>query len=230
MKTLGLIGGLSWESSAEYYRLINSGVKQRLGGQHNARSLMFTVDFHDIEVLQRDDRWDQAGQKLADAAQQLEGAGAEALVICSNTMHKVADAITAAVAIPLLHIADATGAAIRRAGMTRVALLGTRFTMTQDFYRQRLEQSFGLTVLTPDPGSRAEIDRIIYAELCQGQLLDSSRSTLVAAIEALGSGGAEAAILGCTELSLLVQAGHTAVPLFDTMALHAEAAIAFALG
>lgn len=229
MKTLGLIGGMSWESSAEYYRLLNRGVKQRLGGQHNARSLLLTVDFHDVETLMRNDRWDDAGHLLAGAAQTLERAGADALLLCTNTLHKVAAAVESAVTIPLLHIADATGAAITRAGMTRIGLLGTRFTMEQDFYRQRLEQRFGLSVITPGVDQRNEINRIVFDELCQGRLLAESRQTMLAAIEALGAAGAEGVILGCTEFSLLVKPGDATLPLFDTTALHAETAIAFAL-
>ncbi|MCF8173624.1 MAG: aspartate/glutamate racemase family protein [Burkholderiaceae bacterium] len=229
MKTIGLIGGMSWESTVTYYRLINEAVKQCLGGLHSARLVLYSVDFHEIERLQHEGRWAAAGAQLAAAARALEVAGAELLVLCTNTMHKVAPAIEAAVAIPLLHVADPTGAAIRRAGYATVGLLGTRFTMEQDFYRGRLAEDFGLKVLIPPADSREIVHRVIYEELCLGQLLPESRDQYRRIIDELAAQGAEAVILGCTEISLLVSAMDTSLPLFDTTATHALAAVDLAL-
>ncbi|MCF8149679.1 MAG: aspartate/glutamate racemase family protein [Sulfuritalea sp.] len=229
MKTIGLIGGMSWESTVTYYRLINEAVKQCLGGLHSARLVLYSVDFHEIERLQHEGRWAAAGAQLAAAARALEVAGAELLVLCTNTMHKVAPAIEAAVAIPLLHVADPTGAAIRRAGYATVGLLGTRFTMEQDFYRGRLAEDFGLKVLIPPADSREIVHRVIYEELCLGQLLPESRDQYRRIIDELAAQGAEAVILGCTEISLLVSAMDTSLPLFDTTAIHALAAVDLAL-
>ena len=228
LKTLGLIGGMSWESTVPYYREINQAVKARLGGLHSARIILYSVDFADIEQLQASGQWHAAGTLLADVAQKLEGAGADALVLCTNTMHKVADAITGAVGIPLLHIADPTARAIQQAGHTTVGLLGTRFTMEQDFYRQRLEQH-GLTVLTPGEADRERVHQIIYQELCLGQVRDASRQAYLRVIAELGAQGAQAIILGCTEIGLLVQATDCALPLFDTTTLHARSAADWAM-
>jgi len=229
MKTIGLIGGMSWESTIPYYRHINEAVKQQLGGLHSARIVLYSVNFHDIERLQHAGDWDAAGALLADAARALAAAGAEVIVICTNTMHKVAPAIEAAVALPLLHIADPTAAAIKAAGHRKVGLLGTRFTMEQDFYRARLEQRHGLHVLVPPADERAAVHRIIYEELCLGQVLDHSRDQYRQVMANLVAQGAEAIILGCTEISLLVGADDASVPLFDTTALHARGAAAWAL-
>ncbi len=229
MKTIGLIGGMSWESSIEYYRMINEEVKLRLGGVHSAQSLMFSVDFAEIEILQHNGQWEQAGIMLADAAQRLERGGADLIVLCTNTMHLVADVITAAVGIPLLHIADPTAAAIQTRGLRTIGLLGTRFTMEQPFYRDRLIKQHGLNVLIPDEHDRAEIHRIIYEELILGQIHTESRERYLAVIERLGAAGAEGIILGCTEIGLLIKPEHTTVPLFDTTYLHAVAAVEWAL-
>ena len=229
MKTLGLIGGMSWESTLSYYRLINEAVRQRRGGLHSARLVLYSVDFHEIEVLQREGRWDEAGAVLAQAARALDAAGAELLVLCTNTMHKFASAIEAATPRPLLHIADPTAEAIRHAGLQRVGLLGTRFTMEQDFYRQRLERRHGIDVLVPDASDRDEVHRIIYDELCRGEVREASRVIYRAVIQGLVERGAEAVILGCTEISLLVGSADARVPLFDTTALHARRAAELAL-
>jgi aspartate racemase len=229
MKTIGLLGGMSWESTELYYRWINEGVKARLGGLHSARIALVSVDFQEIEDLQHRGDWDAAGKALARAAQRIEAAGADFLVICTNTMHKVAPAITAAIAIPLLHIADATAERIEASGYHTIGLLGTNFTMEQDFYRGRLVERHGLDVLVPDEADRRIVHRIIYEELVLGQVQDASRSEYLRIIDALAARGAEAIILGCTEITLLVQQEHTAIPLFDTTAIHAEAAVALAL-
>ena len=229
MKTIGLIGGMSWESTIPYYRHLNEVVKARLGGLHSAKVVLLSVDFHEIERLQHAGDWDAAGALLADAAQALERAGAQCLVLCTNTMHKVAPAIEAAVGIPLLHIADPTAQAIKAAGLQRVALLGTRFTMEQAFYRERLEQRHCIEVLIPDEAQRADVHRIIYEELCLGQVLDGSRDTYRAIIASLVARGAQAVILGCTEIGLLVGSDDASVPLFDTTYLHALSAAQWAL-
>ncbi|MDD2926782.1 aspartate/glutamate racemase family protein [Rhodoferax sp.] len=229
MKTLGLIGGMSWESTVPYYQQINRTVKAQLGGLHSAKLILYSVDFAEIEQLQASGQWEAAGALLADIAQTLERAGAQGLVLCTNTMHKVAAAIERAVAIPLLHIADPTAQAIRQAGFTRVGLLGTRFTMEQDFYRQRLEQNHGLTVLVPPPAGRELVHRVIYEELCLGQVLDASRDGYLRIIRDLQTQGAQAIILGCTEIALLIEPIHCPLPLFDTTALHARHAADWAL-
>lgn len=229
MKILGLLGGMSWESTIPYYRHINETTKARLGGLHSARILLHSVDFAEIEALQRSGDWHAAGALLASAASGLQGAGAQALVLCTNTMHKVAEQIEAAIHIPLLHIADPTAAAIRAAGLQRVGLLGTRFTMEQDFYRQRLQTRHGLQVLIPPPDERAVVHRIIYEELCQGRIEAASRQHYQSTIARLAEQGAQAIILGCTEISLLIGAGDVALPLFDTTRLHAEHAALWAL-
>ncbi len=230
MKTIGLIGGMSWESTVPYYRHINELVKQRLGGLHSARIVLYSVDFHDIERLQHDGRWDAAGAVLAGAARSLETAGADFLVLCTNTMHKVAPAIEAAVAIPLLHIADPTAAAVKQAGIDTVGLLGTRFTMEEDFYRGRLEAQHGLTVVIPDGDDRETVHRVIYDELCLGIVRDASRAAYRAIIGRLVAQGAQGIILGCTEIGLLVGSADSPVPVFDTTRLHAESAVNLALG
>lgn len=228
MKTIGLIGGMSWESTALYYRQINLAVQQRLGGLHSAKLVLLSVDFHAIEVLQRAGDWAAAGALLADAARSLEAAGADFLLLGTNTMHIVAPAIEAAVHIPLLHIADPTAQAIQQAGLTRIGLLGTRFTMEQSFYIDRLRQQ-GLEVLLPVPAERDTVHRIIFEELCLGQVVDSSRQAYRRIMAGLVDQGAQAIILGCTEITLLVGAADASVPLFDTTAIHASAAVDRAL-
>jgi aspartate racemase len=220
---------MSWESSAEYYRLINEAVRERLGGLHSAQSLMYSVDFADIEALQHQARWEEAGAVLADAAQRLERGGADLVVLCTNTMHKVAGAIEARIQIPLLHIADPTADAIRASGLRRVGLLGTRFTMEQEFYKGRLAERYGLQVLVPEPEDRATVHRVIYEELCLGEIRAESRAAYRAVIERLVAGGAEGVILGCTEITLLIGKPDSRVPLFDTTRLHALAAVEHAL-
>jgi aspartate racemase len=224
MRTIGLLGGMSWESTVPYYRVVNEVVKARLGGLHSAKVVLVSVDFAEVERLQHAGDWDAAGALLAASARSLEAAGADFVVLCTNTMHRVADAIEAAVAIPLLHIADPTAAAIRAAGLRTVGLLGTRFTMEQDFYVGRLEGRHGLAVLTPPPDDRALVHRVIYDELVLGRVLEPSRAAFRRVIADLVARGAEGVVLGCTEISLLVGAGGRAVPLFDTTALHATAA------
>lgn len=221
MKTIGLIGGMSWESTIPYYRQINETIKQRLGGLHSAKIVLYSVDFQEVEALQHAGQWEQAGLLLADVAQRLETAGAEGLVLCTNTMHRVASAIESATRVPLLHIADPTAEAIKRAGVSTVGLLGTRFTMEQDFYRARLEDKHGLTVLTPNTEDRDTVHRIIYDELCLGRIDADSRAAYIEIINRLVENGAEAVILGCTEISLLIEPQHVDIPLFDTTQLHA---------
>ncbi|WP_419571369.1 aspartate/glutamate racemase family protein [Rheinheimera sp.] len=228
MKTIGLLGGMSWESTIPYYRQINEQVKQQLGGLHSARLVLYSVDFQQIEQLQRSGDWVQAGAVLAQAGQALQAAGADFIVLCTNTMHKVAAAIEAAVTIPLLHIADPTAQAITNAGLKTVGLLGTRFTMEQAFYRERLRQH-GLKVLVPEEAERELVHQVIYQELCLGQVRDESRLQYQQVMQQLVAEGAQAIILGCTEIGLLVGPADAAVPLFDTTALHARAAAAKAL-
>jgi aspartate racemase len=230
VKTIGLLGGMSWESTVPYYQIINRSVGAELGGLHSARILLYSVDFEEIESLQHADRWDEAGSRLSKAAAVLEAGGADFLVLCTNTMHRVAPAIEARVRIPLLHIADPTARAIRSIGLSNVALLGTRFTMEQDFYRGRLAREFGLKVRVPEPSSRELIHRVIYRELCRGVISGSSREELRGIVSDLVDVGAEGVILGCTEIGLLLRPGDVSVPLFDTALLHAEAAASLALG
>ncbi|HWU14989.1 MAG TPA: aspartate/glutamate racemase family protein [Caulobacter sp.] len=227
---IGLIGGMSWESSVHYYRLINEGVRDRLGGVASARTLMWSFDFARIEALQHAGDWDALAGEMADAARILEKGGADFLVLCTNTMHRCAGAIDAAVDIPLLHIADPTAAAIQAAGLSKVGLLGTAFTMEQDFYRGRLTDRFGLEVLVPDADDRAAVHGIIYRELVAGQVLEASRETYRAVIRRLVERGAQGIILGCTEIMLLVGQADSPVPVFDTTSLHAMAAVDRALG
>jgi aspartate racemase len=226
---IGLIGGLSWESSAEYYRLINEGVRARLGGMHSARCLMWSFDFGEIEALQHAGEWKKATFLMIDAARRLERGGADFFLISSNTMHRMAEEVAAAVSIPLLHIADPTAARIRAHGMRRVGLLGTTFTMEQDFYRGRLERDFSLEVMVPDAADRALVHRVIYDELVQGRIDPASRAAYRDVIGRLVQQGAEAIILGCTEIMLLVRPEDSPVPLFDTTQIHAEAAVERAL-
>lgn len=229
MKTIGLIGGMSWESTIPYYRQINETVKAYLGGLHSAKIVLFSVDFHEIERLQHHGDWDAAGALLAQAARSLELAGADFLVLCTNTMHKVAPAIEAAVAIPLFHIADPTAEEIKRSGFTRIGLLGTRFTMEQAFYKDRLQERHGLQVVTPNDADREIVHCIIYEELCLGKIEESSRTEYRRVMADLIAQGAQAIILGCTEISLLVDQSDASVPLFDTTRLHARTAAEWAL-
>ena len=230
MKTIGLIGGLSWESSIEYYRIINQAAQKRLGGVHSARCLLYSFDFGEIEALQAAGDWDAASERMIEAARKLKLGGADCIVICSNTMHLMAEAVEAAAALPLIHIADATAAPIRARGLRRVGLLGTRFTMEQDFYRGRMSERYRLDVMIPDDAGRETVHDIIYAELVRGVIRDASRRKYQAAIEDLRRAGAEAVILGCTEIGLLVKPGDSALPTFDTTELHALAALDWALG
>jgi aspartate racemase len=229
MRTLGLLGGMSWESTLPYYRHVNERVRERLGGLHSAKLVLYSVDFAEIERLQHAGDWDAAGRMLADAAQALERAGAEALVLCTNTMHRVLDVVEPAIRMPVIHIADATARRIRAAGLSKVGLLATRFTMEQDFYRGRLERN-ALEVVVPDADERTEIHRIIYDELCLGVIRDESRETYRTIMARLVARGAEGLILGCTEIGLLVGASDTTVPVFDTTRIHAEAAVDWAFG
>jgi aspartate racemase len=229
LKTIGLIGGMSWESTVPYYRQVNETVKARLGGLHSAKVVLYSVDFYEVEKLQHAGDWAAAGALLAGAAQALQAAGADFLVLCTNTMHKVAPAIEAAVTIPLLHIADPTAVAIKAAGFSTVGLLGTRFTMEQDFYKARLAEQHGLHVLIPPPNDRALVHRVIYEELCLGQIVPASRAAYRRVMADLVVQGAQAIILGCTEIALLVDQQDATVPLFDTTAIHAHAAAEWAL-
>ena len=230
MKTIGVIGGMSWESSAEYYRLLNRHAKARLGGHHNARSLMVTVDFAQVEALQRAGDWDTLGAQMAEAALQLERGGADIVLLATNTMHRVRAAIEAVISIPFLHIADPTGQALRAAGYARAGLLGTRYTMEQAFYVGRLREAHGIEAIVPDEHDRADIHRIIYEELCHGMVDDESRRTYQRVIDSLAARGAQAVILGCTEITLLIGPGDSTLPVFDTTALHAQAAVDWAIG
>lgn len=229
MKTIGLLGGMSWESTALYYQLINEGVKAKLGGLHSGQIALVSLDFQEIETMQHRADWDGAARRLAQGAQQLAAAGADFFLICTNTMHKVAPQVQAAVEIPLLHIADATARPIKAAGIKTVGLLGTNFTMEQDFYRGRLGTEHGLKVLIPSKEDRAIVHGVIYDELCLGQVSDTSRGEFLRIINDLRGQGAEAVIEGCTEIVMLVQQEHTDVPLFDTTAIHAAAAVSEAL-
>ncbi|EHK0944756.1 aspartate/glutamate racemase [Citrobacter farmeri] len=229
MKTIGLLGGMSWESTIPYYRLINEGIKQQLGGLHSASLLLHSVDFHEIEACQSRGEWDKAGDILAQAAIGLQQAGAEGIVLCTNTMHKVAEAIESRCSLPFLHIADATGRVISAQGMRRVALLGTRYTMEQDFYRGRLEQQFAIESLVPEADVRAKINQVIFDELCLGRFSDASRQYYIEVIENLAAQGAEGVIFGCTEIGLLVPVERSPIPVFDTTAIHAADAVTFML-
>ena len=230
MKTIGLLGGMSWESTELYYRWINEGIKKKLGGLHSARIAMVSVDFQEIEALQHKQKWDEAGAALARAAQQVEAAGADFLLICTNTMHKVAPQIEQAIQIPILHLADATAERIKTKGMNTIGLLGTNFTMEQAFYKGRLIEKHGLNVIVPSATDRQIVHRIIYDELCLGIVKEESRQEYLRIMQQMHAEGAEGIIEGCTEIVMLVQQTHTDIPLFDTTAIHAEAAVAKALG
>jgi aspartate racemase len=230
MKTVGIVGGLSWESSVPYYRLINEGVRDRLGGGlHSARIILNSVDFAPLAAMQEEGRWDEIADVLTDAALAVQGAGADFVVLATNTMHKVAEMIEQSLSVPFLHIADAAGEKIVETGMTHVGLLGTIFTMEQDFFTGRLSEKFGVEVLVPEEKDRKLVNRVIYGELCCGQILDGSRQEYLRIIDGLIGKGAEGIVLGCTEVPLLVTPEHTDVTLFDTGLIHAEAAVEFAL-
>lgn len=229
MRMIGLIGGMSWESSAEYYRILNQGVRDRLGPTASARCLLWSFDFAEIEALQHRGDWNTLGDRLVEAGQRLEAAGAEGLLICTNTMHRLAMQVEEAVKIPLLHIADPTAARIKAAGLATVGLLGTAFTMEQPFYKNRLAERHGLRVLVPDAADRRTVHRVIYEELVAGRILPESRVAYRAIIDRLAAAGAEAVILGCTEIMLLIGAEDSPVPVFDTTALHAAAAVDWVL-
>lgn len=229
MKTIGLIGGMSWESSLDYYRLINQGVKARLGGFHSARIILLSVDFAEIEEVQRENQWAEAGQLMAEAGRTLQNAGADVIVLCTNTMHQCTEDITSTLRVPFIHIADPTAEAIIEAGIKTIGLLGTRFTMERDFYRGRLTDNFGLHVLVPDEKDREIIHRVIYSELVMGRNNPVSRNEYLRIIEKLVQAGAQGVILGCTEIGQLVKAEDVNIPLFDTTLIHAQAVVDFAL-
>ena len=225
MKTIGLIGGMSWESSAEYYKIINQAIRERLGGLHSAKCVMYSVDFAEIGELQYKGMWDEATEMMIDAAKHLQSGGADSVLICTNTMHKMADDVQANVDIPLLHIADETAKKIKAKGMKKVGLLGTKFTMEQDFYRERLTKKFGLEVIIPSDSEREIVNSVIYDELCQGKVDPSSKAKFIEIIGNLGARGAEGVILGCTEIPILVNQEDVQIPLFDTTQIHALAAV-----
>jgi len=229
MKTIGLLGGMSWESSLEYYRIINRRVKKRLGGLHSAKCLMYSVDFQEIETLQHQGLWDDAGKLLGEAARNLQKGGADFLLICTNTMHKVAPDVQLQIDIPLLHIADPTAKSVLSRGIKKIGLLGTRFTMQEDFYKGKLVHDHGLKVLTPNDADMGMIHQVIFEELCLGRIKDVSKEKYHAVINRLEADGAEGVILGCTEIGLLVKDQDSPIPLFDTTVIHAEAAVDFAL-
>lgn len=225
MKTVGLLGGMSWESTVTYYQLINKGIRGRLGGLHSAKILMYSVNFAEIEELMSSGRWQEAAHALSDAAAKLEQAGADLLMICTNTMHKVADQVAASISIPLIHIGDATGRCAAADGIKRVGLLGTRFTMEEDFYRSILEDRYGMKVMIPSEADRRMIDDVIFKELCMGKIEPGSRNAYRQVVDSLQEQGAEAIILGCTEISLLLKPENSEVPLYDTTLIHAERAV-----
>ena len=229
MKTIGLIGGMSWESSIEYYRIINETVRDKLGGLHSAKSVMVSVDFAEIEALQHQGRWADATRLMIDAARNVERGGADFVLICTNTMHKMAGDVQQAINIPLLHIADATAAKIKAQGLSKIGLLGTKFTMEEDFYKGRLIDRHGLEVIIPSDRQRAMVHRVIYDELCLGQVKAESKAKYVELMAGFVEAGAEGIILGCTEIGLLVDAGDSSAPLFDTAYIHAVAAVEYAL-
>lgn len=228
MKTLGLIGGMSWESTALYYKLLNQAISRTRGALHSAQITLHSVDFQEIEVMQRENRWQEAGEKLAEIAAGLERSGVDCILLCTNTMHKVAPQIEAAITVPFLHLADATADTIVARGETRVGLLGTSFTMEEDFYRERLRQR-GIDVLVPDAELRAEISRVIFDELCCGKIVDSSRETYLRAIDLFREQSAQSVILGCTEIGMLVNEEQSSLPLIDTTVVHVDAAVEFVL-
>jgi len=229
MKTIGLLGGMSWESTTSYYQLINTGVNQALGGLHSAKIVLYSVDFHEIEQFQRQNQWAESAALLANAAKSVELAGADFVLLCTNTMHKVAAEIEQAISIPLLHIADATAECLVKQGIGKVGLLGTRFTMEQDFYKGRLTERFGIEVIVPSAPQRDLVHRVIYEELCQGRICENSRAQYIEIINTLHQAGAQAVILGCTEIGLLVGQKDVEVPLYDTTKIHATAAVVQAI-
>ncbi|MFX0073526.1 MAG: aspartate/glutamate racemase family protein [Candidatus Hermodarchaeota archaeon] len=229
MKIIGLIGGMSWESSLEYYRIINESVKNKLGGLHSGKILMYSVDFQEIEKFQSEGNWDKLTEIMINCAQVLEKAGADMILICTNTMHKMADAVQDSVKIPLIHIADTTGEKIKEINMKRIGLLGTKYTMEQDFYRGRLKKKFDIDVVIPEAEEREIINDIIFKELCVGEIKDGSREKYKKYIEELVQKGAEGIVLGCTEIPLLIKQNDVSVPIFDTMTIHAEYAVNYAI-
>jgi len=230
MKVIGLLGGMSWESTADYYSIINQEVRKRLGGLHSAKIVMYSLDFGPVAGLQREGDWQGLTAMMAEGAGILERGGADFFLICTNTMHKVAEEVERVVDLPLLHIVDATGAEIRNRGISAVGLLGTRFTMEDGFYRERLSSGYGVEVIIPEEPGRRAVHDIIFDELCRGEVLDSSRERLTTVIEELRAGGAEGAVLGCTELPMLIRAGDSSLPIFDTTRIHAMGAVDLALG
>jgi aspartate racemase len=228
VKTIGLIGGMSWESSIEYYRIINEMTKAKLGGLHSGKSIMVSVDFAEIEILQHQGRWAEAAEILMEAAKDLENGGANFIVLCTNTMHKVADELEASVKIPLLHIADATAQRVKDSGIEKIGLLGTRFTMEEEFYKGRLSQKYGLNVSIPNAEEREIVHRVIYEELVLGKIVPRSKEQYISIMERMIDQGAEGIILGCTEIGMLIQQEDSKVPLFDTTRIHAEAAVEYA--
>jgi aspartate racemase len=229
MKTIGLLGGMSWESTADYYRTINTGIKENLGGLHSAQIALYSIDFAKVEKFQHENNWQGAADLLIDAALKVQAAGADFLLLCTNTMHKVADQVEASLQIPLLHIADATAKKLVADGIKTVGLLGTAFTMGEDFYRDRLERKFDLEVITPNASDREVVHNVIYQELCVGKTSNESKTEYLRIIEALANDGAEAVILGCTEIGMLVNQSGTQIKLYDTAKIHAEAAVARSL-
>ncbi|MCG9729905.1 aspartate/glutamate racemase family protein [Shewanella sp. Isolate13] len=229
MKTIGMLGGMSWESTASYYKAVNEGVKARLGGLHSAKVCLYSVDFAEIEKLQHAGKWQETADILSDAANNIAAGGADFLLICTNTMHKVADEVQAQLPIPILHIADATAAKLSASGVTKVGLLGTRFTMEQDFYKSRLQNQFDIEVIVPNEADRKLVHHVIYEELCRGVINPSSKLQYLDIVNGLHAQGAEAVILGCTEIALLIGQQDTQVPLYDTTAIHCEYAVEMAL-
>lgn len=230
MKTIGLIGGMSWESSLLYYQIINQHVKKKLGGHHSAKSLMYSVDFQEIKTLQHEGNWSEATRIMIESAQKLEAGGADLIVLCTNTMHKMAREVEQSVSIPFIHIADSTANEIVKDGIKKVALLGTAFTMEQNFYKGRLIENYGLEVIVPNEVDRAVVHDIIYQELCLGVIKEESKQTYIRIINGLMQNGAEAVILGCTEITLLISQDDCNIPVYDTTRIHAESAVEFALG
>ncbi len=229
MKTIGLIGGMSWESSLEYYRIINEKVKNELGSFHSAKLVLYSLDFEEIQTLQHEDKWDELTLIMKDAAKTLEKAGADIILICTNTMHKMADDVQDNITVPLIHIADATAESILLNGLKKAGLLGTKFTMEHDFYKKRLTDKFGIDVIIPDESDRDIIHKALYSELCIGEIIESSKKEFLRIIDNLVEKGAEGIILGCTEIPLLVKQSDVSVPVFDTTAIHAEKAVKEAL-
>jgi len=230
MKTIGMIGGTSWQSTVEYYRIINQNVNQKLGGWHSAKCLIASIDFAELQAFQRQERWDLAEKLICDAGRSLTAGGADFIIICANTIHRMAEAAQAATGLPLLHIADATGRAINERGFKKVGLLGTRVTMEQEFLKGKLRDQYGLEIITPEQPDRLAVNEIIYNELCFGTIKDSSRRTFIDIIDKLQGAGAEGVILGCTEIPLLIKPAHVRLPVFDTTEIHARAAVEKAVG